>query len=329
MKVALSGGSGVVGSALARYLIDQGHHVKALARDRASHAALTAVGAQVEQGDLLDPDSLTGLASGCEIFFNVAGINQLCARDSELMQAVNVDGVRNAIAACKRGGVRRLVHTSSAVTLGEPRGSLGTEASQHRGWFLSEYERTKFQGEQVLLSESGDLEVVAVNPSSVQGPGRATGTAKIILDIINGRLPFLVKTQVSLVDIEDCSKGHLLAATEGKSGERYVLSGSTIPVETALEMAAKFLRRELKPRFVPGWLVGIGVMAAGPAARLVGRRLPFCPEMVRVLRFGHRYDGSRAGTDLGLTYTPVEETIARTMSWFEAQGLIDQNEDPA
>jgi dihydroflavonol-4-reductase len=287
------------------------------------------MGAQVEAGDLLDPDSLTGLASGCEVFFNVAGINQLCVRDSELMQDVNIDGVRNAIAACKRAGVRRLVHTSSAVTLGELRGSIGNEASQHRGWFLSEYERTKFQGEQVLLSESGSLEVVAVNPSSVQGPGRATGTARIILDVINGRLPFLVKTQVSLVDIEDCSRGHLLAATEGKPGERYVLSGSTIPVEAALDVAAKRLDRELKLRFVPGWLIGIGVGLAHPAARLAGRRLPFCPEMIRVLRFGHRYDGSRAGTELGLKYTPVEETIARTMDWFQSQGLIDQGMDPA
>jgi hypothetical protein len=94
-------------------------------------------------------------------------------------------------------------------------------------------------------------------------------------------------------------------------------------------MAAKIVGRELKVRIVPGWLLGVAVGLAYPAARLVGRRFPFCPEMVRVLRFGHRYDGSRAMTELGLVYMPVEATIARTMKWFESQGLIDQGADPA
>jgi hypothetical protein len=45
--------------------------------------------------------------------------------------------------------------------------------------------------------------------------------------------------------------------------------------------------------------------------------------MVRVMRFGHRYDGSRASSELGLEYRPVAATIARTISWFAAEGLLD------
>jgi dihydroflavonol-4-reductase len=44
--------------------------------------------------------------------------------------------------------------------------------------------------------------------------------------------------------------------------------------------------------------------------------------MVRVLRAGHRYDGSRAARDLGLAYTPVETTIRRTVDWFREEGLL-------
>jgi dihydroflavonol-4-reductase len=44
--------------------------------------------------------------------------------------------------------------------------------------------------------------------------------------------------------------------------------------------------------------------------------------MVRVLRHGHRYDGTRATRDLNLDYTPIEDTIARTIDWFRAEGLL-------
>ena len=71
------------------------------------------------------------------------------------------------------------------------------------------------------------MEVVAFNPSSVQGPGRASGKGKLILSVLRGKLPFLVESVVSMVDIDDCAAGHRLAALHGRPGERYILSGFT------------------------------------------------------------------------------------------------------
>ncbi|MDH3189824.1 MAG: NAD-dependent epimerase/dehydratase family protein, partial [Acidimicrobiia bacterium] len=274
-------------------------------------------------GELADVASLERLAWGCEIFFNIAGVNQMCVRDPSSMERANVAGVDNAVDACLRSGVRRLVHTSSAVTLGERRGTVGNEGSLHRGSFLSEYERTKYLGEQALFAHKGDLEVVSVNPSSVQGPGRATGTGRIILDVINGRLKYLVDTRISLVDIEDCATGHVLAALKGREGHRYVLSGPSVTVRSALETAGSIIGRKLDPTFLPGWLVTAAVQVIDPVARVLGNELPFCPEMVRVLRFGHSYDGSRAVGELGVSYRPIEETIERTVRWFDAEGLLE------
>jgi dihydroflavonol-4-reductase len=58
------------------------------------------------------------------------------------------------------------------------------------------------------------------------------------------------------------------------------------------------------------------------AARAIGRTPPFCREVVRAGLHGHRYDGSRATRELGLVYTPLEETLRRTVDWFVAQGLL-------
>jgi dihydroflavonol-4-reductase len=56
--------------------------------------------------------------------------------------------------------------------------------------------------------------------------------------------------------------------------------------------------------------------------RLRGRKPPFCREMVRTLLHGHRYDGSKATRELGLTYTPVRETFRRTIEWARREGLV-------
>lgn len=309
----------MVGTALVRHLAREGHDLSLLLRDDSPPHLATFSSIR---GDLLDADSVDRLVQGCELVFNVAGVNQMCVKDPAHMDRVNIEGVRNVIAACKRAGVRRLVHTSSAVTLGEEQGDVGNETSVHRGWFISEYERSKFEGEQVLFSGSGDLEVVAVNPSSVQGPGRATGTGKLILDVVNGRIPFLFDSKISLVDIDDCARGHLLAADLGVPGNRYVLSGAVLSVKEAIAIAGDILDRPLRPRLVPGWLLAGMVRVVSPLASSMGRDVPICPEMIAVMRFGHSYDGSRSTRDLGLEYTPIEQTIARTIDWFDEKGLL-------
>lgn len=324
LSVAVTGGSGVVGKAVIRHLVADGHQVKALARSGSSAEALSSLGATPQVGDLLEVDTLRSLVRGCAWVFNVAGVNQMCVRDPSHMERVNVSGVRNVLAACRSEGVARLVHTSSAVTIGEAQGTVATERSPHRGFYLSEYERTKHLGELALFEDPGDVEVVAVNPSSVQGPGRATGTGKLILDVVNGELRWLVDTTISLVDIDDCARGHLLAAANGRPGTRYLLNGGTLGIRDAIAVASAASGRYIPVRMVPAALAGAAVAVSEPVSRLLGIDLPYCREMVRVLTFGHRYDGSAAGRELGLEYRTIQETIRRTIAWFEDQGLLDR-----
>lgn len=322
MKVAVTGGSGVVGSAVVRHLVDAGHEVRALARSPFARETLDGLGAETVNGNVLDAASLRTLASGAEIVYHVAGVNQLCAADPDLMWRVNVEGTRAIMTACRSEGVRRLVHTSSAVTIGEVGGAVATEETPHRGFFLSGYERSKHEAERVVLSEADGLDVVSVNPSSVQGPGRSTGTGRILLAAANGNLPFAFETTFSLVDIDDCARGHILAAEKGVSGKRYLLSGATLTMHQAMRLVSEETGRHIAPWFVTPEAVK-GVAAVIEVAFSLLRRHPlFCREAARVMLHGHRYDGSRATRELGLEYTPVAETIRRALAWFADEGLL-------
>jgi dihydroflavonol-4-reductase len=322
VKVAVTGGTGVVGSAVVRHLVAAGHEVAALARSEDSAIVLRAAGCRALIGDVLDVDALGALFSDAELVFHIAGVNEMCSRDPGQMDRVNIDGTRLVLEGSLRAGVTRLVHTSSAAAIGEAAGTIGSEESPHRGRYQSRYERSKHLSEMLVLAERGDLEVVCVNPSSVQGPGRATGTAKLILDILNGDLSFLVETSISIVDIDDTARGHLLAAEKGEPGERYLLNGASMTISDAVSHLEEATGRRLDLRFLPGPLVSAGAVVVEAGARAIGRRPPFCREMVRVLRAGHIYDGSKAQRELGLVYTPFAETLTRTVEWYEAAGLL-------
>ena len=315
----------MIGTALVSRLLERGDEVVALARSDAGARTLEARGATVVRGEGYDEDALARGMEGCALVFNVAGVNSLCVHDPRPMQRMNVDGAVAAVRAAARAGVARLVHTSSAATIGEPPGTVGTERTQHRGWYLSNYERTKTEGERAALTTSREVgqDLVLINPSSVQGPGRAGGTGRILLAFLDGRLRVFVPTQVSLVDIDDCVTGHLLAAERGVAGERYLVNGMTLEITQALALAAEVAGVQRKPRLLPRRVATIAAAAVERGAVLAGRRPPVCREMVRTLLHGHRYDGSRAERELGLSYTDPRETLRKTVAWARAEGLID------
>jgi dihydroflavonol-4-reductase len=321
-RVFLTGGSGFLGGALLKALLARGDEVVALARSERAAAALD--GATVVRGDTLDEDALTTGMQGCDIVFHVAGMNTLCPEDPVEMIHVNVRGAEAAVRATARAGINRLVLTSSAASLGEARGTTGDEESPHRGWYLSVYERSKREGELAALAagERDGVEVVAVNPSSVQGPGRAGGTGRIMIAYLNGRLRAFVHTNISIVDIRDTVAGHLLAAERGEPGRRYVLNGATLTSGEALDIVAAMTGVVEKPRFLPPAVATTAAALMESGFKAAGKHPPVCRAMVRTMLHGHRYDGSRAQRELGLRYTPVRDTFARTIEWALAERLV-------
>lgn len=309
---------------MVRHLVATGRPVRGLSRTADGDRTLAALGAEPVRGDVLDETTLAAAVSGSEVVYHLAGVNAFCVDPAPMMRA-NIDGSRAVVAACLEGGVRRLVYTSSAATLGEVAGTIGHERSQHRGSYLSAYERSKHLAEEAVFAAARPpLEVVAVNPSSVQGPGRATGTGKVILDLINGKLPAVVRTRFSIVDIEDCARGHLLAEQRGVPGERYILNGFTLTMQGAVAILSAALGREITVRYAPGTVAMAGAAAVEAVARLRGRKPKVCREMVRTMLHGHAYDGSRATDELGLVYTPARETVDRLIAWFRGEGLINR-----
>ena len=329
-RIYLSGGSGFIGGALCARLIEHGDEVIALARSDTSEQVVATRGAQPLRGDALDEDRIAEGMKGSAIAYHVAGVNSHCPKDPAELMRVNVGGPETAVRAAARAGVPRVVLTSSAASVGEAPGTVGAEDSPHRGWYLSLYDRSKHEGEQRAFEAAQRLgvDLVAINPSSVQGPGRSDGNGKLLIDYLNGKLPVFVDVDISIVDIADVASGHLLAAERGRAGTRYVLNGATVSIREALEVLTGLTGVHQSVRMAPRPLAKAVAAISEGAGRVRGRTSSMCRARMRTILHGHRYDGSRATRELGLVYTPLAETFQRTIEWAREEGLLTGAAEP-
>jgi dihydroflavonol-4-reductase len=322
-RACVTGATGFLGRAIVEELVAAGRPVRALARSESAAQRVAALGAEPVRGDLLDRSALDAAFGGCEVVYHAAGVNAFCLPDPRPMFDVNVAGSRAVVLAAAAAGVARVVYTSSAATLDV---ATGDDGSSHRGArrFLSNYARSKYEAEQAVMeaSASTGLAVVFVNPASVQGPGRTSGTARLLIGYLNGKLPAAVDGPLNVIDVADCTRGHLLAGERGVPGERYLLCGASMTLRSGFALLSRLTGLDDPPRFLPPRLALAAAACIEAVARIRGKPTRFCREMVRTLIEGSAYDGSQATRELGLVYTPIETTMRRTISWYLEQGLI-------
>ena len=148
MRLAVTGGTGFVGSHLIDAALAAGHSVAALTRrDQPDRDGVTWL-----PGDLDTPAALERLVDDADAVIHVAGV--INAPDTAGFEHGNVAGTLAMLAAATAGGVRRFVHVSSLA------------ARQPK---LSQYGASKARAEE-LVRGSG-LDWAIVRPPAVYGPG--------------------------------------------------------------------------------------------------------------------------------------------------------------
>ena len=320
-NIFITGSTGVVGKPLLRKIVDQGHNVFALSRSQNNDHFFSDLGVKKIEGDLFT-EAIYDELSDCNIdaIFHIAGVNKMCSKNPEGMFKANIEGTKEMLQLANRLKIKRFIYTSSAVTLGEEIGTVGNELSDHRGYFLSKYEESKFLAEKEAFDYDKGFEFVSVNPSSVQGPGRVSGTAKLLISTLNKTYPPLIRNNISIVDIDDCTDGHYQALLNGKDNQRYVLNSFQTTSEELLSKLKSLSEWSGRPMYIPK--LGLKIIAPlGDLYKSVSNSSPLiCSESARVLTHGHIYDGSKAGDKLNLSYIDLETFMKKTINW-----LIDES----
>lgn len=156
MNILLAGGTGFIGSRLARKLDDDGHDVAALARSPEADAVADGVG--TVEGDVTDSETLAAPVSGVDVVVNLVALSPLFTPDGGegMHDRVHRAGTENLVRAAEAAGVNRFVQVSAIHA--DPDGPTA-------------YLRAKGRAE-VIVRESS-LDWTIVRPSVVFGDGGA------------------------------------------------------------------------------------------------------------------------------------------------------------
>lgn len=322
MSILVTGGTGFVGGAIVRALAKQGQRVRVLARRTSKTEHLKAMGVEIAYGDVLDKNSIEAAMDGCDTLYHAAALYDLWGLDEETLMKTECEGTRSALDAALAINIKKVIYTSTALTIGERKGEIGTETTIHRGYFLSKYERAKYEAEKIAVSYSDKgLPIIIVNPASAYGPGDLKPSGRAIIDLINGRIPGLFNGSNSLVYIDDIGTGHTLAAKKGKIGERYILSGNTLALNEWAGLVCRLSGVKMPPT-LPTFLVGIYALFGETVSRFTKEPPVLSWETFRFISHGLRVEGSQAAKELGLEYTLLEAGLRNAIIWYWEQGLL-------
>lgn len=327
MKALVTGATGFVGAAVARALAAAGWQVRVLVRAGSDRSNLQSLAVDVVEGDLADLKSLERALEGCAALFHVAADYRLGARHPEQLYRTNVDGTRNILSAARRARVARIVYTSSVATIGIPAdGSPGEECTPVAlSNMIGHYKRSKFLAEAVAREAAREgLPVVIVNPSTPVGPGdiKPTPTGQLVLDAAAGRMPAYVDTGLNIVHVDDVAAGHLLAFERGRPGERYILGGEDMTLQTILREIARLVGRKPPSIRLPYAAVLPVAYLAEAFARVTGCSGRVTLEGVRMSRKRMFFSSAKAVAELGYGWRPPLQAFEDALRWFRERGAL-------
>ena len=328
MKAFVTGATGFVGSHVARVLHDAGAELRLLVRTTSRTDNIDSIPADRVIGDLLEPESLRIMMSGCDAVFHVAADYRLWARDSSEMYRCNVGGTRGVIEAARQAGVRRIVYTSSVATMGfGNNGHLTTEDSPVAvDDMIGPYKRSKFIAEQVAIEAARNgVDVVIVNPTTPVGEQdiKPTPTGRIILDFLKRKFPAYVDTGLNLVDVTECARGHVAAFEKGRAGERYILGGENLTLKQILDKLGA-LTGLASPKVRLPYAVAFGAAVVDTTINgiMLHREPRATIDAVRMGRKKMFVACTKAERELGWRTEPVDDALRRAVDWFRVHKYV-------
>lgn len=328
-RALVTGGTGFVGSAVARRLLREGVAVRVLARKGGDRRALRGLDVEIAEGDLLDPATLLPAARGCDALFHVAADYRLWVPDPDALYRTNVDGSANVVLAAAEAGVARMVYTSSVAVLGhaDDGGPADETTPSSLGTMIGHYKRSKFLAEEKIrdLHRRHDLDLVIVNPSAPVGPFdvKPTPTGRMIRDAAAGKMPAYLDTGLNIVHVDDVAAGHVLAHARGRAGERYILGGENLTLREIVTTLARMAGRRPPLMRLPYGAVMPIAFVSETAARFLPIGEPrVTMDAVRMAKKKMFFSSAKAGTELGYIPRPASDAFRDAIAWFRANGYM-------
>jgi len=332
--VLVTGASGHLGANLVTQLLADGERIRVLLQPGVDNSAVDGLDVERAQGDFRDPKAVDAAVKGCQRIYHCGALISTIQGNAEHRRQLfdsNVIGTRHVLEAAQNHGVTRVVATGSFSAVGYHLDDPSAPSDETVAFYpfrrAMPYERTKVLAElECLRAVARGLDVVIATSCAILGandflPSRM---GKTLCDFANGRLRAYVPGGFEFVSARDIVRGHQLAMSRGRMGEKYIFSTRFATLDEIVALFEQVTGVPRPNRRLPAALMGAFAEIASP---ILSRFFPnvrqrLTPGAIRLLQMRRHANTSKAQVELGYQPTDIESAVEDAYAFFHARGAI-------
>lgn len=330
MNVFLTGITGLLGSEVARQLLERGYKIRALVRTP-ENVKLHHPDIEYVQGDILDVTVLEEQMQGMDYVIHAAAIVSFAPKDRNRMYKTNVEGTANVVNACLSAGIKKLGYVSSIAAFGRPplsemKKADRVEIDEEQKWIASEtnshYAITKYLGEcEVWRGAAEGLKMVIVNPSIILGESDWEVSSTRLFKYVYDEKPFYPEGFLNFTDVRDVASALIRLLESDTQEERFCISAGMVSYKEFFDrIADRFGKKK------PWFRVSAGMMGAiwrleALKSFLTGAAPLITKETAKTAQLKILQKNGKIRETLGFEFRTLDETLDRVCTFLESKEL--------
>lgn len=318
--ILITGATGLVGSFIAKDLLDEGISFKSLKRE---HSTIPDILKNHENyshiewinGDIREPISLDEAFEGVDEVIHCAALVSFYSGDYNQMKDINVLGTINMVNHAQKKSIKKFIHISSIAALG--RSEKNATITEDTKWVKSandsRYAWTKHLGElEVWRASEEGLPVIILNPTVVLGPSNWNNSSTRLFKYVWEERGFYPKGALNYIDVRDVSSIAIKMLKSEVVGERYILNSDKVLYKTLLQLIAETFGKKAPSIEVKRWMLSAGSIFEYVKSIFTRKNPLVTPETIRLSRTDFNYRNDKIKSFLDFEFMPLEDTIVWT-----------------
>lgn len=331
MKVFITGSTGLVGAHTALALLEKGHQVVLLVRNKdLAEAYFTKRGHHHNEyviGDMCDKAIIKAAMQSCDAVLHSAAFVSLDPRKADEVYNSNINSIDAVLGSACELGIKSIVYVSSIGALFSP-GLKTLDEHTPLGTATDAYQRSKRDCEAMVREmQAKGMPIQTTYPAGIYGPDdpKLNESNESILEFLGTMVP-ITSTGIQTVDARDLAamQVYLLEnpKTDNLEQARYIIAGHYRTWPEFHKLLETVVGRKVFKLNIPGVLL----RGMGRLVDLVQRVYPMDTAISHnamvIITHWAQANSDKILKETGLTFRSGEQTLTDTIKWLVAEGHL-------